>query len=196
MFFYPKTLILSFQRRERKKKMYTPEQARMDLSIASGSLLGHIDGFAESLFYQRPANGGWSAAEIVEHLVILEQMITDIVYGPALPAGRVADEKIAEIQKVFGDRQRKLHAPPPIAPLGTPIAKRELSEKLRESRSLLFEATELTNLNELSTGYEHAFFGKLTRLEWIYFTIFHGDRHLHQLLQLEQQLSGHTAQVI
>jgi len=167
----------------------------MDLSIASGSLLGHIDGFAEGLFYLKPESGGWSAAEIVEHLAILDTLIADVVYGPAVPAERVADAQIAEIRTVFENRTSRLHAPEAIAPKGQQVSKAMLTEQLRTARNRLFEATDATDLGLLCTSFTHRHFGQLTRLEWIYFAIFHGDRHLHQLLQLGSrtaQVSGTT----
>lgn len=169
--------------------MKTPEQVKMDLSIATGSLLGHIESFPEQVFYKKPAEDSWSAAEITEHLCIIEAFAADLINGNTEAPQRAPDKQIEQIAASFGDRDTKLTAPDAILPTGNELKKDELVARLKKQRNDLFEIAGSTDLTQMCTDFTGKNFGMLTRLEWIYFVIYHGDRHLHQLLRTAQALN-------
>ncbi len=170
--------------------MKTAEQVKMDLSIATGSLLGHIESFPENVFYKKPSEDSWSAAEITEHLCIIESFATDLINGNTQAPDRAPDKQIEVIAASFGDIDKKQTSPDNILPTGNELKKEELVVRMKKQRNELFEIAGHMELTQLCTDFTGQNFGMLTRLEWIYFVIYHGDRHLHQLLRTAQALNA------
>jgi hypothetical protein len=170
--------------------MKTVEQVKMDLSIATGSLLGHIESFPENVFYKKPTPESWSAAEITEHLCIIEGFTIDLLNGNTEQPKRAPDTQVDFIATAFGNTDKKYNAPDMILPQGNDLKKEELLVRMKRQRNDMFEIAGSMNLTLLCTDFTHQAFGMLTGIEWIYFTIYHGDRHLHQLLKTAQALNA------
>lgn len=137
----------------------------------------------------RPAADGWSIAEIVEHLSILEarllKMMTVMVHKAEsdglkpkedAPFTPVSLDEFAERSKV-----EKYVAPEQVRPQGS-IPLRESLERLRQSRASLralqsrFEATDLS-----AARYPHPSFGPLDIYQWLAVIGAHEARHLRQI---------------
>lgn len=138
----------------------------------------------------RPASGGWSIAEIVEHLAIMEERLLRLMtmmVKKAESAGLQRDGEAASFQPVSLDqfaersRQEKYIAPETVRPPGG-ISVQVSLERMRQSRAGLralrprIEATDLT-----SARYPHPAFGPLDLYHWLVMIGFHEDRHLHQI---------------
>lgn len=138
----------------------------------------------------RPSSGGWSIAEIVEHLAILEGRLLGlltVMVSKAEKAGlprNTADSSFAPVsldQIVERSLKEKYNAPETAQPQGG-VSIHDSLERLRQSRASLralqprFEATDLT-----SAHYPHPAFGPLDPYQWLVMIGVHEDRHLRQI---------------
>lgn len=138
----------------------------------------------------RPASGGWSIAEIVEHLAILEARLLGLITvmtSKAEKAGLQRQSDDAHFAPVSLDNiverslREKYNAPETVAPQGS-ISIQDSLERLRESRANLralqsrLEATDLSGAH-----YPHPAFGPLDAYQWLVMIGVHEARHLRQI---------------
>jgi hypothetical protein len=134
----------------------------------------------------RPAPGAWSAAEIVEHLILVEQGIGRLLAErlPAAPDDPDPAPEVMEarIRAVMGNRAEiRVTSPEPYAPTGrwpTPAALREAMAATRAA-TLAFART--TTIPLRARRAPHPRLGPLDGVQWLVFTGAHADRHLEQL---------------
>jgi uncharacterized damage-inducible protein DinB len=159
-----------------------------DLDHNTNALTEHILRFDESMFNKKPAEDKWSAAEVAEHLYVLDKFIYHIINSDTIPAERKADEKISLIHSAMNNLGKQYNAPEPIVPLGRTKDQNILVAKLIASRNDLRAFIESNDLSPVCLTFTHAGFGPMTRLEWIYFLMAHTKRHLLQFDNIRHQL--------
>jgi uncharacterized damage-inducible protein DinB len=138
----------------------------------------------------RPSSGGWSIAEIVEHLAILEGRLLGlltVMVNKAEKAGLQRGPENSQFNPVSLEQiverslREKYVAPETAQPQGG-VSIQDSLERLRESRASLtalrprIEATDLS-----STRYPHPAFGPLDVYQWLVMIGVHEDRHLRQI---------------
>lgn len=137
----------------------------------------------------RPNADGWTVAEIVEHLGMVERQIaklTTLMLMKAETGGAPARED-GLIEPVSMDHiierssREKYQAPETARPRGgVPVADSlALMRATRESLNDLRPRLAATNL--ASVRYPHPVFGPLNLYEWLIMIGFHEDRHLRQI---------------
>lgn len=130
--------------------------------------------------FNNPRNG-WSPAQVLEHLLILDGIALKAMTLPAIPTNRPHDEKLPMIRTVMDDRTTKRSAPEIVMPSHEKKDFRQLMEAFRMERNALKKAVEASELSEACTAFKHPGMGTLTKLEWIVFTIHHTQRHTAQV---------------
>lgn len=148
-----------------------------------------IEAFSESGFNAKPSEKEWSAAEVIEHLFRSEFGIPKLFRGPSELPDRAPDLFVSKMEQGLLNLTKKVQAPDTIKPTSGPKSKPQLFSKFKENRNRITEAYLSTSPNEICSLFDHPFYGPLTRLEWIYFCIFHTQRHLHQLKAISNSLS-------
>lgn len=152
----------------------------------TSDLLTALGTFGAATINRAPLNDGWTAGQVGEHL-LKSYGLAELIEGNAEPAGRPAHEKIAQIKSIFLNFEIKLSSPPDILPSASPknrdLLLKALSERIMQIRSV----TATHDLTGLCAAYELPVMGALTRLEWIYFAVFHTRRHIRQLQNLMKE---------
>jgi len=151
---------------------------------------------AQQIF--RPTEGAWSAAEIVEHLAIIEGNMVRLVSKLLGKVESEADAPGTEPRSMppfsLDDyeaqvRDQKLVAPEPIQPRGASL--NESLARLNETRAAL---NALRPRIELADGtratYPHPFFGPLNLYQWLAFIGMHEARHLGQIEGLVKMMNA------
>ena len=59
----------------------------------------------------------------------------------------------------------------------------------------MIEAIKTLNLSETCTAFELPGFGEFTRAEWIYFAMYHTQRHTHQLKKIYERMAKESLKV-
>jgi hypothetical protein len=134
-----------------------------------------------------PPGGGWSAGSIMEHLCLAEEAINWLLIGNCEPALRPPDEQVQRIRSTFEDDTLRLQAGGPLMP-GPEPKTHAIAARFEEARSATVSLLHLHDPDELCLSFTHAIFGQLTRLEWGYFALYHGERHGRQLERLRSLL--------
>lgn len=161
--------------------MRTKDQVHKDFTQSTKELLNILNDFPEEHFNTKPEDGGWSAGQIAEHLIKSEIGCVRFFTKDTEPAERDSEEKIKPLKKTFLDSDTKLQAGGPIMPDDAPKDKPKAIDKLQDIRQRLTSMIEIKDLTEVVTAFDHPLFGPFTRIEWLYFHIFHAERHRRQI---------------
>jgi hypothetical protein len=137
----------------------------------------------------RPSSEAWSAAEIVEHLAIIEERLSKLfpVMLMKAEAGglqRAADQPFLPVSvksMVERSKREKYVAPDTVRPTGSASIADSLA-RLERSREAIKELRpRLEALNLTGVNYPHPVFGPLDAYQWLIFLGAHEERHLRQI---------------
>jgi uncharacterized damage-inducible protein DinB len=156
------------------------------------ALLAAVDRVAQADRDRRPAPGQWSVAEILEHLVRVEQAVAALIatrgrepLPPAVePPVPDASERVAGLRV----RERRIDAPGALRPSGAVSADEALAA-LAASRRTLLDAARAADPAALEhRTYYHAVLGRLTLRDWLAFIAHHEARHAAQITEVAAAL--------
>jgi uncharacterized damage-inducible protein DinB len=165
--------------------------AGLDQSFAS--LEQTMAGIAPDQFTNKPSESGWSAAEIAEHILLLEKIAVKALTGSTVATNRDASSKASLIKWAMEDLTRR-EAPVIVQPLGEKANANHLMAEIKEERGKLKAVVERSDITEACTGLKHPALGTLTRLEWVQFIIHHTERHRKQMESLKEKLAENIRQ--
>lgn len=157
------------------------KQVKNDFVESSENLLNILSPVPDKNFNKKPGEDGWTVGMAAEHLIKVESGTLKLFSGPVGPAERDPEEKILTIKGRLLDYNTAMTAYGPIVPNDKIKDKTKALVKMQDIRQKLTGLIEIQNLEELITGFEHPLFGFLTRIEWIYFNIYHSKRHVRQI---------------
>lgn len=163
-------------------------QVRSDLKQNTRELLQTVSDFPEAHFNTHPSEGEWTAGQVAEHLIKVESSTVQLFTGSTEPSNRKPGQKISAIKDRLLDFNSKMKAFGPIIPDHTPKEKAAVLDKIQDLRQRLTGLIDIEDLTVLLTGFKHPLFGTLTRLEWIYFNIYHCRRHNRQIQDIRRTL--------
>ncbi len=152
------------------------------------ALIWALEGFGEKEFNTVPQQGGWTGGQVAQHL-LLSAGVAEAIAGRTEPTSRSPDERVAAIGAIFLDYTIKLQSPNFIIPATAIYHKAEMTDKLKTVWTKLGQAVNLLDLSVTCLDAEFPTLGYLTRLEWIVFYIFHTQRHIRQLKNIQGVLS-------
>jgi hypothetical protein len=164
-------------------------------------LRGAVDAFPAPAPPRRPAPDCWSAAEILEHLSLVEHRFTAMLatrIDEALQAGLAPESSERDplplaIEQRMADRTNKRTAPETAIPSGT-LDDRAALAAAERARAALRETVQRGDGLALGTvHHRHAFFGELTIYQWVELIAHHERRHVEQIRELRAQLAAGTA---
>jgi uncharacterized damage-inducible protein DinB len=160
--------------------------ASRHLSVTRGFLLESVGGLSPAQWDFKPGSDAWSAAENMEHIVLVESAILAIVEGmnegsESLPEGdrREMDEFILnEIPK----RSRKGKAAERLYPAGRWSGPEALQQFLqyREQSIRLLVTRQLR-----AYAFPHPLFGPWDGYQWLLAAASHGARHTGQIREVK-----------
>ena len=158
------------------------ESVIADLDASTRILIKELSDFSDHLFFQRPADGSWSAGEIAEHVLLLETKANEGMHT-ARAGNRPFDLKIIPMRDGLKEDEKKYTAPSMVIPKGESKNKEALLDALVQQREVLKNMIRQMDLS-LITEFRHPVIGSMSRLEWVYFHIYHTERHVRQLRSL------------
>ena len=174
-----------------------------------GEIFDHIDSTRERLLRAvenlseeqqgfRPAPDRWSAAQLCEHLAIVEGNMTRLIaklLGKAEESGasRAEGAAFAPVTiEEFVERSRavKLKAPESICPGDAPVLADSLA-RLRDSRAALHALRpRIERADGQSVRFPHPVWGPLNLYQWLLFIGAHESRHLAQIEALKESMDA------
>jgi hypothetical protein len=156
------------------------------LAHAQSRLLSTADSVRPDQWQTRPESGGWSAAELVAHLIMVERA----VLGSADRVMQHAPRKIPLLKRfhlplaLVEARLIRRKTPIPLDPQLVREKETMLAE-LREIRERTLAFVDETKGRDLSKyRWRHAFLGMLNMYEWLQMIACHEIRHEKQLQEI------------
>lgn len=145
-------------------------------------------GLSEAQWKFKPAPDRWSVAEVLEHIVVVEEFLLDNTSKKVMqsPAGK-ADRDYKSIDKLvlsaIPDRSHKAQAPEPMLPTGR-WSPQETLDRFLKIRGRTVEFLESTP--DLRDHVTDSPLGQpLDAYQWLLFISAHSERHTKQILELK-----------
>ena len=172
-------------------------EARVYLQRARDRVLAATAGLSDVQWGYRTAEGTWSIAEIVEHMVIVQELVLGPIAAGLAGAPETAGLDTATIDEIvktkLPDRSRKYPAPEMARPRGQwtraeslerlGANTRRLTERLETADGLRLHRVPAPPLRAVSGGAHELMDG----YQWLLATAAHTERHLDQILELKAQ---------
>ena len=160
----------------------------VELTTTMNKLLQTICSFPAEKFNSGPFEGSWTAAQVSDHLLKSISGVHELLYSPAKPSTRMPGQKESAIKTMFLDFSTKMKSPEFVLPRNEPLQKQELLAALETLKAQLTEAMKTLDLSASCSVFELPGFGEFTREEWIWFAIYHTQRHTQQLSNIYEML--------
>jgi len=134
----------------------------------------------------------WCIMDLAEHVLIYEQQVVKALQGAAEPVkDRAPDSKVNDISHSFFDFEKRLTVtgdPDTLEGGYTNVA--DFSKTFRQNREDIKAILHKEPIDWLCKALEHPIFGFMTRMEWVYYLIYHTERHLQQINRIEASLEN------
>lgn len=164
-------------------------QALSDLQKASADLQNLVSAFKPGQFNIVPFEGSWTAGQVAEHILKSYRGVLEVISDEAGPTDRKPDEKIGAIKDLFLDFDIKMSSPDFVLPSAPPHNQQSLLQESKDLTAQMATAIISQDLSSTYNAFELPGFGKFTRLEWIYFLVYHLQRHNRQLNNIYQKIN-------
>ncbi|HYG38209.1 MAG TPA: DinB family protein [Cytophagales bacterium] len=151
-------------------------------------LINLISSFDQGQVNIIPFQGSWTAGQLARHLIKANSGFVQVLNGPAMDSKRRIDEKVETIKTDFLNFGFKVESAPFIAPSKPTYEREELLNALEKIKADLIKAIDLLDLTKICLAFELPVYGFLTRLEAVYFVLYHTQRHVHQLKNIHQKV--------
>lgn len=159
------------------------------LEASTSHVLATLKAIPSELHSRQPAEG-WSVQQILDHLHRTEEFTLKLLKASGQPTeDRPPDEWVRKLEKALLRRDRQYPAPEVTLPSADNPVK-STSEQFENNRREMHAIIDQLDLSETCTLSAHPVIGHMTRIEWIYFTVYHGYRHAEQMQLLAEKLDG------
>ncbi|PSR53454.1 hypothetical protein AHMF7605_07905 [Adhaeribacter arboris] len=138
---------------------------------------------------QNSSAGNWTAGQLIQHVLKVNSGFLRILNGPVKETERNPAEQVANIKANLLDFTTKRRAGDFVTPENKTYQKEELLHALENIRVAVHHVIQISDLTPACLAFEVPVFGFLTRLEAIYFVIYHTQRHTQQLKNIIEQLA-------
>ncbi len=164
------------------------EQALRYLAQTREGVIRAVRGLSETQWKFKPASDRWSAAEVLEHIAMTEELVVNSILrripeAPPPAAGADAREIDQMILSQVPDRSHKLRAPEELVPKG----KWSPNGSLDHFLAAYGEVVSVLASNHDLRGHiiAHPALGPLDGYQWILALAAHTERHTKQILEVE-----------
>jgi hypothetical protein len=154
-----------------------------------------VDDIAERLWHLVPATGGWSLAQVAEHVTLVEvstgKLIARKLFVEPAPEDVLAETRGNEA-KLLGrvlDRTTRLEAPEFVSPKGRWPTRAELVSAFLTSREMVIIQLSDPTRDLRRYAAPHPLIGPLDGYQWGMFLSLHLQRHLVQMEEILRAVS-------
>lgn len=132
-----------------------------------------------------PFQGSWTAGQVADHVIKATSGLPD---NRTRSVDRIPDEQVEGIKSVFLDFTVKFQAPDFIIPGEGPFDPDFILHQLSRVKKQNIAAAMNKDISKLCLDLELPGFGFLTRYEWLQFSVYHTQRHIHQLRNISEKI--------
>lgn len=149
-----------------------------DFQENTKSIIDFVKNLDAQKLTKKPSAKEWSVMECVEHLIVIEKLAKKVLDLESSEPRRPYFSKIEMMKNGLLNFNEKYETTEIFFPTGLYSDTNKALEDFENQRK---EISKKGDIKLLYIGIEHPFFGKLTKLEWVYFCIFHAQRHFEQM---------------
>ncbi|WEK21458.1 MAG: DinB family protein [Candidatus Pedobacter colombiensis] len=149
-----------------------------------------ISTFDEQQLNKVPFEGSWTPGQVAQHVSMANSGFADILNGPVKDTDRAPDQSVKKMEDILLDFTTKMQSPDFINPNMKVYNKAQLLNTLESIKSKVSKAIADLDLTQTCLTFELPGLGQLTRLEAIYFVIYHTQRHAYQLKNIINSYSA------
>ena len=160
-----------------------------ELNITRANLLDTVMAFPDKDFNKSSSPDTWSAAQVSDHIYKFVSGALEQLQTPVIPTTRHPHEKEETLRNIFLDFSVKFESPEFVLPGKTPLTKTEIYQKLEATFDSIGEVIKNEDITPTTTGFELPGLGPFTRAEWIWFVIYHTQRHTRQIKNLQKDIA-------
>jgi len=164
------------------------EQLKKDIKVTNDNLINAVSLFSEEEFNKTPMEGSWTGGQVADHIAISDSGTTKIMTAETAKTERDPEKNIEMLKDLMLNFDSKMKNPEFNTPSDGPHDKEKLIAQLKENEKAQLEVIESKDLTETCTSFPLPSLGVLTRIEWLYFNIYHKQRHTHQLNKIKNIL--------
>ncbi len=150
------------------------------LEVAFDELIREIGQFTPETFNAKPADGGWTAGQVAEHLR-QSYGVLKVLHMEPRPTFRPIDANLPALKTIFLDFGAKYQTPDFIDPPEGRYDPAAMAADISRAKDAFLEAA---RTQDLSLTCEDDIFPDHTRLEWLHFVVMHTLRHTRQMRRL------------
>jgi hypothetical protein len=154
------------------------------------SMLAILADFSDQQLNARPSCGGWTAGQVAEHLLLSGGVVETIAGRTAPTTDRPADARCPIIAGIFLNFHSRLQSPDFILPSEDNQDKQRLISLTRLLWDRIGEGIRVLDLSQTCLDFEFPTIGYLTRLELLWFYVWHTQRHIHQLNRIQRAVAS------
>ncbi len=155
------------------------------LDDTTSQLLTLISSLDETELNTIPFRDSWTAAQLAWHVTKSNKGMAQALEMEGVPTNRDPAEGAEKLKKTFLDFTVKFNSPEFILPAEKNYQKEKVVADLQHSIDLLSKARGRVDLTEMINV---PIFGETTKLELLYFVLYHTQRHIHQLKNILKSL--------
>lgn len=145
-------------------------------------LFAMAESIPESLYNRKPADGGWSPAQVMQHLLLSAQGIVKMQEnGRTAPTQRDPARQYGILDKIFKDYEAKYESAPNLLPNGDHFDKSTQLAAMKDALDHLQHQLREPGLTDELVEFDVPAFGIMTRMEFIYLVVVHTNRHVRQM---------------
>lgn len=167
----------------------TEKELYAEMDSTQTALLQAVSSFEQEQVDMVPFEDSWTAGQVAEHMILANSGFVELINGPARPTQRRHDQMAEGIKTAFLDFQTKMKSPEFVRPVRSVHQKEELLKKMEKIKEELLNAVSGADLVKTCTAFEIPSLGHLTRLEALYFVLYHTQRHVRQLKNIRRVMS-------
>ncbi|WP_199117472.1 DinB family protein [Pedobacter sp. ASV28] len=161
--------------------METKTEITESLNDVFSGLEKAIKRFDAESFNHKSTKDTWSPAQVAQHLVLAGADFDKVLSGNTKFTDGPADARVIPLKEILLNFELKMKAPAFIEPVDKNYNQRELLQQLDHIGKVVAKLISDLDLTETCLDFELPGFGHITRLEAIYFLIYHTQRHTYQL---------------
>lgn len=151
-------------------------------------LISVLEGMTENQINIVPFPGSWTAGQVGDHLY-RSYWVIETLNGTTKVTSRQVDKKTPDIKALFFNFDIKMNSPKAILPSKDYLEKDHLIKNLKARILQFTEFIKKEDLSLICKDFKIPEYGPFTRLEWVYFTIYHTMRHFNQIEKIKVKLT-------
>lgn len=167
------------------------DRALSDYHATRKLFLDSIEGLSEAQWTFKPSAGGWSIAEVAEHIALSESTIMSMVRdrilkSPADPAVAARTKgNDAALMANIRDRSTKAQAPEMLKPANKWATREALTAAFKDARDKNIAWVRETQDDLRLHAAPHPAFKELDGYQWVLLLSGHTERHTMQILEVK-----------